>query len=443
MTWTSKERPGPFEHTPIEGLHFLDGDLAARKSGDERTKGHKYPMVAFPSGATCVLWESRNPRQVGNVHLFGVMDLPLRASRTEAFEKAQAIGERNDYQVERVGHDSLEVWGKSEDEHFLVTYDHKTNLIADVVRVEEEQGRLPLSPEQPSTSEEASADVPEPGGTQAPSPLADPEAWHELEAAILTHWQRLPPEMQAAVLVEQLRAVLDGEWGELVRLELARDRQGGDPETAYLVTGVSRADLTGDDSSLAERGEQWRDDDGDVEWTSMAAEDRQTEPVTDPERLHRLKDELTARWEQLPAEHQATMALVLLDGVMSDEWGEWMRDAIELKWPGKAEALPRQAAELAEQSRDVLGSQQGEDIRQAWGQDRDEQPVDRMFRITSVSRSDLQQVGFGEDDIDWLSDDDMETIARKLEDHYVDAMFWDDLRFVVEEVLERKGGEDD
>ncbi len=40
----------------------------------------------------------------------------------------------------------------------------------------------------------------------------------------------------------------------------------------------------------------------------------------DPARLLALKGEVTARWERLPPEHQATMLLVLLD---KSSWATW------------------------------------------------------------------------------------------------------------------------
>lgn len=39
-----------------------------------------------------------------------------------------------------------------------------------------------------------------------------------------------------------------------------------------------------------------------------------------------------ARFEQLPAEHQTTMTLVLINRVMQGEWGAWLREAIAIKW---------------------------------------------------------------------------------------------------------------
>ena len=47
-----------------------------------------------------------------------------------------------------------------------------------------------------------------------------------------------------------------------------------------------------------------------------------------PEELLSIKDELVARWRQLPPEHQATMALVLVNDVSQGEWGAWLREAL-------------------------------------------------------------------------------------------------------------------
>jgi len=46
------------------------------------------------------------------------------------------------------------------------------------------------------------------------------EEFHRIKEGILEEWRRLPPDEQAAVMVEQLRDVLNSEWGELIRKEL-------------------------------------------------------------------------------------------------------------------------------------------------------------------------------------------------------------------------------
>ncbi len=47
----------------------------------------------------------------------------------------------------------------------------------------------------------------------------------------------------------------------------------------------------------------------------------------EPARILKLKDEIVARWRRLPAEHQATMLLVLMD---DSEWAAWSVEAWEL-----------------------------------------------------------------------------------------------------------------
>ena len=57
-------------------------------------------------------------------------------------------------------------------------------------------------------------------------------------------------------------------------------------------------------------------------WIEEDNHDEQKVVVTeqDPTRLLALKGEITARWERLPPEHQATLLLVLLD---KSTWATW------------------------------------------------------------------------------------------------------------------------
>jgi len=61
-----------------------------------------------------------------------------------------------------------------------------------------------------------------------------------------------------------------------------------------------------------------------------------SEPLNEPEALLQLKAQLFDTWRQLPGEHQATIALALVDGVMAGEQGPWMREALALQWPPHA-----------------------------------------------------------------------------------------------------------
>ena len=66
----------------------------------------------------------------------------------------------------------------------------------------------------------------------------------------------------------------------------------------------------------------------------------------------------------------------------------------------------------------------------------------KEFPITSVTRIDLKVAGIPQKVITILSDEDMQAIARKMGEYYVDQSFWDHIGPAVEYVLERKPAHD-
>ena len=66
----------------------------------------------------------------------------------------------------------------------------------------------------------------------------------------------------------------------------------------------------------------------------------------------------------------------------------------------------------------------------------------KEFPISSVTRIDLKEAGIPEAVIANLSDEEMEAIARKMGEYYVDQRFWDHISPTVEYVLERKQAHD-
>lgn len=52
-----------------------------------------------------------------------------------------------------------------------------------------------------------------------------------------------------------------------------------------------------------------------------------------PTEILQAKESLLAAWAQLPADHQATMVLVLLQELQQSEWGAWVQEAIATTWP--------------------------------------------------------------------------------------------------------------
>lgn len=152
MGWIEKGQPTPFDEQPIEGLFFLDGDALARLYQRDWTSGQKYPMIAFPSGEECTLWESSNPDAGGIVHVFGEMDLPLRDTRDEALQRARHVAEYCGYFAQPVDEDGLEVQGHDTDEHFVIRYDDQARLMRDLEPVRDapprEIPRMELLPDE-------------------------------------------------------------------------------------------------------------------------------------------------------------------------------------------------------------------------------------------------------------------------------------------------------
>ncbi len=138
MSWIEKGQPTPFDHLPIEGLFFIDGDQVARMIDRDWTKGQAYPTVIFPSAVQCDLWPSGNPERIATVHLFGEMDLPLGDTRDSAFEQADSIAEQCGYFVRKIDEDRLEVWGHDTEEHLVIIYDNRTRRMHDVRQIKDE-----------------------------------------------------------------------------------------------------------------------------------------------------------------------------------------------------------------------------------------------------------------------------------------------------------------
>src|SRR5258708_17813153 len=121
----------------------------------------------------------------------------------------------------------------------------------------------------------------------------------------------------------------------------------------------------------------------------------QADDSENPEQLLRLKDDILPRFGQLPQEHQAKMGLVLVKTITEGEWGEWFKSAI---------------------ARQYLNT--------------------TLFPL--VARHDLESADFTAEEIAQLSDDDIATITRKVEEHMITDLFWDELRFHTQAVLKEK-----
>jgi hypothetical protein len=138
--WVEKADTTPFETQPIEGLYFLDGDQVT--DSFMPTAGKKYPMIVFPSGMACDLWQTADPKQIGIVHLFAEMNLPLGHQRNQAFVWAQLIAEEHGYAAVKMGRTDLEVWGDDPGKHYLIRYDETSGRMVDVELIEVAQPEL-------------------------------------------------------------------------------------------------------------------------------------------------------------------------------------------------------------------------------------------------------------------------------------------------------------
>lgn len=136
MAWVEKDHPTPFDTLPIQGLFFLDGDVLARLFQRDWTANQKMPMIAFPSGFECQLWNTSSSEAEGIVHIFGELDLPYRDTRDEALKYATYVAEQCGYMVSPVGENQIEVWGHADDEHVLITYDNDDRRMVDIAPVE-------------------------------------------------------------------------------------------------------------------------------------------------------------------------------------------------------------------------------------------------------------------------------------------------------------------
>ena len=176
MSWHEKEQSTQFDDKPIEGLWFLDGDILSRELNQSWTKGQKYPVIVFPSGQQCDIWESGDPQNVGTIHLYGEMDLRYNDTRDEAYEHAQYVAEQCGYFVQKIGDNQLKLVGHDPDEQMIVTYDNDEKRMVDVVLVEDEPYEPPVHPGHQLMTDEIREQLPklysnEEKGLAAPAPV--------------------------------------------------------------------------------------------------------------------------------------------------------------------------------------------------------------------------------------------------------------------------------
>ena len=58
--------------------------------------------------------------------------------------------------------------------------------------------------------------------------------------------------------------------------------------------------------------------------------------------------------------------------------------------------------------------------------------LQKEFSVAVVTRQDLRDVGFSQSPMEQISDEGMQTIARKMSDVYCDNDYWEDVAFVTD-----------
>jgi len=119
-----------------------------------------------------------------------------------------------------------------------------------------------------------------------------------------------------------------------------------------------------------------------------------------PEELLQAKDRMLEQWRLLPAEHQATMLLVLFQEVMNREMAGRAVNALFSLY--------------------FQDQERGKSV------------------IPGVSRAHLMELSISNEDLASLTDNDLTEIARRMQTHYEQDWFWDELEFHTEQVLREK-----
>jgi len=128
-----------------------------------------------------------------------------------------------------------------------------------------------------------------------------------------------------------------------------------------------------------------------------------TPPKHTAEQLRSLKDQILERFYQLPQEHQASLALAILRHVVTSNMGEWMLGAV---------------ATLYLEPPD---------------------PKDSTLVIPAVTRQHLAELDITNRELVSLTDDDLDEIARLMQEAYMNELFWEELLFATQHVLSKKG----
>jgi len=127
MPWYRNEQPTPFDASPIEGMTFLNGDVLARLIHAEWARGHKYPLITFPSGTNRELSAEGAQNAPAHVHLFGTLTLPIEGNSDAAMRQIAELPIEHGIGAVKSGRHQITVSNRFSERAYIVSY-NDTNL---------------------------------------------------------------------------------------------------------------------------------------------------------------------------------------------------------------------------------------------------------------------------------------------------------------------------
>lgn len=123
-----------------------------------------------------------------------------------------------------------------------------------------------------------------------------------------------------------------------------------------------------------------------------------------PQELLKLKDDLLNTWQVLPPEHQVSILLVLHRQMRGEAEQRWTLDALQLLHPSERQAH------------------------------REPPPI----VISPITHNQIAELSLSDATAAALSDSDLHLLTTRLQAHFEHDLFWDELRYQVEQRVEEK-----
>lgn len=120
------------------------------------------------------------------------------------------------------------------------------------------------------------------------------------------------------------------------------------------------------------------------------------------ENVQTITNKIKELWHTSPQEFQANLALQLLGDVMESDERDAIREAFNANWPLTPQTLEKSYPHIA------------------------------------ISRDDLGNARFNQEEIDQITDEDLTAISKTMCERYINNFFWPELEYVTANLLEQK-----